>query len=43
MQVSAFLGREEGKDFKLISEEKLMPSKTGHDGFYIALMEKKNK
>lgn len=41
LQVNAFLGREEGKDFSLVSQEKLMPSKTGHDGFYIALMEKK--
>ncbi len=41
LQVKAFLAREEGKDFTLLSEEKLMPSKTGFDGFYISLLQKK--
>ncbi len=40
-QVSSFLGREEGKDFSLLSEEKILPSKSGFDGFYIALLQKK--
>ncbi len=41
LQVKAFLGREEGKDFTLLSEEKIMPSKSGFDGFYISLLQKK--
>jgi len=41
MQVKAFLSREEGKDFTLLSEEKIMPSKSGFDGFYISLLQKK--
>ena len=43
MQVKAFLSREEGKDFTLLNEEKIMPSKSGFDGFYISLLQKKNK
>lgn len=42
MQVKAFLGREEGKDFTMINEEKIMPSKSGFDGFYISLLQKKD-
>ncbi|OAD92609.1 RNA methyltransferase [Aequorivita soesokkakensis] len=41
MQVKAFLAREEGKNFTLINEEKIMPSKSGFDGFYISLLQKK--
>ncbi len=42
-QVKAFLSREEGKDFTLLKEEKILPSKSGFDGFYISLLQKKNK
>ncbi|MDN3723689.1 methyltransferase domain-containing protein [Aequorivita sp. SDUM287046] len=42
MQVKAFLSREEGSDFTLINEEKIMPSKSGFDGFYISLLQKKD-
>lgn len=42
-QVKAFLAREEGKDFSLLKEEKIMPSKSGFDGFYISLLQKKEK
>ena len=42
MQVKAFLSREEGKDFTLLNEEKIMPSKSGFDGFYISLLQKKD-
>jgi len=42
MQVKAFLAREEGKDFSLLNEEKIMPSKSGFDGFYISLLQKKD-
>ncbi|MCG2418925.1 class I SAM-dependent methyltransferase [Aequorivita sp. F47161] len=41
MQVKDFLKRDEGKDFTLFSEEKIMPSKSGFDGFYISLLQKK--
>ena len=41
-QVKAFLKREEGKDFKFIKDEKVLPSKSGFDGFYMALLQKDN-
>ena len=41
LQVKAFLSREEGKNFTLLNEEKIMPSKSGFDGFYISLLQKK--
>lgn len=40
-QVAAFLKRDEGKDYSKISENKILPSKSGFDGFYIALLQKK--
>ena len=40
-QVHNFLKRDSGKDFFIIKEENLLPSKTGFDGFYIALLQKK--
>jgi 16S rRNA (cytosine967-C5)-methyltransferase len=40
-QVKGFLQRDEGKEFTLISEEKIYAHKTGFDGFYIALLQKK--
>ena len=40
-QVADFLSREEGADFTLVSEEKLLAHKTGFDGFYIALLQRK--
>lgn len=39
-QVKAFLKRDEGKDFKFIKDEKVLPSKSGFDGFYMALLQK---
>lgn len=39
-QIKAFLGREEGKDFTLLQDEKILPSKSGFDGFYMALLQK---
>ncbi len=41
IQVKNFLAREAGKDFTLLNEEKIMPSKSGFDGFYISLLQKK--
>lgn len=43
MQVKDFLSRESGKDFTLVREEKILPSKSGFDGFYISLLQKKEK
>lgn len=40
-QVKAFLKREEGKDFTLVSEENIYAHTSGFDGFYIALLQKK--
>jgi 16S rRNA (cytosine967-C5)-methyltransferase len=40
-QIKAFLKRDEGKEFTLVSEEKIYAHKTGFDGFYIALLQKK--
>lgn len=43
IQIKHFLAREEGKDFILLKEEKILPSKSGFDGFYISLLQKKDK
>lgn len=40
-QVQSFLNRENGKDFTLLKEEKILPSKSGFDGFYISLLKKR--
>lgn len=40
-QVFGFLKSEEGKDFNLIEEKHIYASKSGFDGFYMALMVKK--
>ena len=40
-QVQSFLNRENGKDFILLKEEKILPSKSGFDGFYISLLKKR--
>ncbi|CAZ94164.1 MULTISPECIES: RsmB/NOP family class I SAM-dependent RNA methyltransferase [Zobellia] len=40
-QVQSFLASEEGKDFSLVKEKKIYASKSGFDGFYMALLEKK--
>ncbi|WP_417886814.1 RsmB/NOP family class I SAM-dependent RNA methyltransferase [Zunongwangia sp.] len=40
LQVQKFLNSEEGKDFKLVEDRKILSSSTGHDGFYMALLEK---
>ncbi|MBT0608889.1 RsmB/NOP family class I SAM-dependent RNA methyltransferase [Aequorivita echinoideorum] len=41
VQIKEFLGREAGKNFTLIHDEKIMPSQSGFDGFYISLLQKK--
>ena len=40
-QVKSFLSSDEGKDFSLISDKKIYASKSGFDGFYMALLERK--
>jgi tRNA and rRNA cytosine-C5-methylases len=40
-QVKAFLKRDSGKDFDLIKDKKVWPSESGFDGFYMALLQKK--
>tara|TARA_R110000744_G_scaffold12586_2_gene37334 strand:+ start:1035 stop:2249 length:1215 start_codon:yes stop_codon:yes gene_type:complete len=39
-QVQSFLKSEEGKDFTLIKDKKIYASKSGYDGFFMALLEK---
>ncbi|QLE02077.1 methyltransferase domain-containing protein [Galbibacter sp. BG1] len=39
-QVQTFLNSENGKDFKLIKDKKVLASVSGFDGFYMALLEK---
>jgi 16S rRNA (cytosine967-C5)-methyltransferase len=40
-QVDKFLGGETGKKFTFVKDEALLASKSGFDGFYMALMERK--
>lgn len=42
-QVKAFLKRETGKDFVLEKEKTILSSKSGYDGFYMALLERKKE
>jgi 16S rRNA (cytosine967-C5)-methyltransferase len=39
-QVQDFLERKSGKEFKFVKEEKVFPSESGFDGFYMALLQK---
>ena len=40
-QVKTFLASENGKDFTFVKDEKLLAHKSGFDGFYMALLQKK--
>ncbi len=40
-QVKSFLSSDEGKEFSLISDKKIYASKSGFDGFYMAMLERK--
>lgn len=40
-QVAAFLASEAGKEFQLVKEESVLVHKSGNDGFYMALLERK--
>ena len=39
-QVQKFLTSQNGKNFKLIKDKKILAHKSGFDGFYMALLEK---
>ncbi len=41
IQVKSFLASEEGKEFTMAKEKKVFASKSGFDGFYMALLERK--
>lgn len=43
LQVKAFLKTEEGATFEIKKENKVSPSATGFDGFYMALLKRKKK
>ncbi|CAM1361894.1 conserved hypothetical protein [Tenacibaculum sediminilitoris] len=40
-QVQFFLASDAGKDFKFVKDEKVLSHKSGFDGFYMALLERK--
>ena len=42
-QVKKFLTTEIGKEFTFVKEQKVLASESGFDGFYMALLERKNK
>ena len=42
-QIKHFLSTEIGKEFKFVKDQKVLASESGFDGFYIALLERKNK
>lgn len=39
-QVNTFLASEQGQDFKLIKDKRILAHERGYDGFYMALLEK---
>ena len=41
-QVEHFLTSESGKDFKFVKDLKILSHQSGYDGFYMALLERKN-
>ena len=41
-QVDKFLTSESGKDFIFVKDHKVLAHKSGFDGFYMALLERKN-
>ena len=42
-QVKHFLSTEIGKEFNFVKDQKVLASESGFDGFYMALLERKNK
>lgn len=41
-QVDLFLATDAGKDFTFVKDEKILAHTSGYDGFYMALLERKN-
>jgi len=41
-QIEGFLTSDDGKDFNFVKDKKVLAHKSGYDGFYMALLEKKN-
>ena len=41
-QVDTFLASESGKDFTFVKQKNIFAHESGYDGFYMALLEKKN-
>lgn len=42
-QIKHFLSSEIGKEFNFVKDQKVLASESGFDGFYMALLERKNK
>ncbi|WP_026726113.1 RsmB/NOP family class I SAM-dependent RNA methyltransferase [Flavobacterium sasangense] len=42
-QIKHFLSTEIGKEFNFVKDQKVLASESGFDGFYMALLERKNK
>jgi 16S rRNA (cytosine967-C5)-methyltransferase len=42
-QIKHFLSTEMGKEFNFVKDQKVLASESGFDGFYMALLERKNK
>ena len=42
-QIKRFLSTEIGKEFNFVKDQKVLASESGFDGFYMALLERKNK
>ncbi len=42
-QIKHFLNTEIGKEFNFVKDQKVLASESGFDGFYMALLERKNK
>ena len=42
-QIKHFLSTEIGKEFTFVKDQKVLASESGFDGFYMALLERKNK
>jgi len=41
-QIKQFLSSEQGKNFIFVKDKKILASESGFDGFYMALLERKN-
>jgi 16S rRNA (cytosine967-C5)-methyltransferase len=41
-QIKHFLTTDAGKNFNFVKDSKILASESGYDGFYMALLERKN-